>query len=377
MVALSLLAVLALVFWPAAVSAEEPGLEKLQPRPEALGRMVQEHSLAPVNETSGVFYIAQQSPSGGAQKNAGDPEAAERGDEIVTELGLDDEEPAKGEDDLFANADEAARQTANPMGGDFIVWLNQFNFDFQKGDISRGTRNAYTHILQPVIPFPLKFIGDDWIMVNRPTLPIIYSAELPTGPDIAHPGKAEFGNESGLADIISFHLVGVSKYQTHDFDEGDLVLAGGVTTQWPTGNSEFTEHVYAAGPAAVGAWVGKKYIFGALGQHWWDYADQNFSGASKNASNIQVFYFRNFSGGWQIGGAPQIEIDWDAADDDSRLALPIGLGIQKTQFFGKMPIKMGIEVQYYVVQQDTFGNAWRLQLTFAPVTLNFIKNIFD
>ena len=147
-----------------------------------------------------------------ARVSAAESTADQDGNEIVTELGLDDEEPAKGVDDLFANADEAARQTANPMGGDFIVWLNQFNFDFQKGDITGGSRNAYVHILQPVIPFPLKFIGDDWIMVNRPTLPIIYSAELPTGPDLSRPGLAEFESKSGFADIISFHLVGVSKY---------------------------------------------------------------------------------------------------------------------------------------------------------------------
>jgi len=72
--------------------------------------------------------------------------------------------------DVFTDADEAARQSANPLGGDFMVLLNQWNLDFQQGDITNKTRNSYTHIFQPVVPIGL---GGDWILVTRPTLPII------------------------------------------------------------------------------------------------------------------------------------------------------------------------------------------------------------
>ena len=77
------------------------------------------------------------------------------------------------------------------------------------------------------------------------------------------------------------------------------------------------------------------------------------------------------------GGAPQIEVSWNAASGD-KWAVPIGLGVQKTHFFPgiPMPIKLGVEVQYYVVDRDTYGNNWRIQFTFAPIIPNFIGGLF-
>jgi hypothetical protein len=40
---------------------------------------------------------------------------------------------------LFANADEAARKTSNPLGGDFMVMINEWNFDFLDGDLTDKT----------------------------------------------------------------------------------------------------------------------------------------------------------------------------------------------------------------------------------------------
>jgi hypothetical protein len=82
-----------------------------------------------------------------------------------------------------------------------------------------------------VVPIGL---GGNWIMVNRPTFPIILNAELPnvpTGfppggpplpPDNPPPGGPSFGDESGFGDIVHFSLVGQS-IQTEDFGGGDWV----------------------------------------------------------------------------------------------------------------------------------------------------------
>lgn len=60
------------------------------------------------------------------------------------------------------------------------------------------------------------------------------------------------------------------------------------------------------------------------------------------------------------------------ADSDNDLQWPVGLGVQKTIMlpFGdkfKLPIKLGVEAQYYIVQAETYGNEWRIQFTFSPV----------
>ena len=275
-------------------------------------------------------------------------------------------------DDVFTNADEAARKSSNPLGGDFMVLLNEWNFDFLEGDITNKTRHSVAHLFQLVLPISL---GGDWILVSRPTLPIIYDAELPKVP----PPPSDLGkwrSTGGIGDFVWFSMLGVSK-STKKWGGGDMVLAGGFTSQFPTGNEDFSKNKYQLGPAAVAAFIGKKFIVGALPQHWNSIANNGSKKANGvNFTSIQYFYFLNFPGGWQVGAAPLIEIDWDA-DSDERLSLPIGLGVQKTQIlFGKMPVKFGVEVNYYVVTPDTLGKEWKIKLTVAPILPNFIGNLF-
>lgn len=297
-----------------------------------------------------------------------------------TETKVDNDKVSSG-GDVFASADEAARQSANPLGGDFIVWINQWNIDFQEGDITNKTRNSYTHIFQPVVPFKLPSIGKDWVMVNRPTLPIVYHAELPRGPIPGEPELQRFGSDSGLGDVTYFALVGISRKQPNEMlGEGDFVLAGGITTQWPTGTNDFTQNVYAAGPAAVLAFIGKKYMLGFLAQQWWSYSKKHGTNSGNNTksvskTDVQIFYYKNFEGGWQIGGTPILEFDWQAKSSD-KYALPIGLGVFKTVVFGEIPVKFGVEAQHYAGHQDSFGNRWRIQFTISPITPNFFKGLF-
>lgn len=299
----------------------------------------------------------------------------------------------------FASADEAARQSSNPLGGDFMVWINEWDINFNQGDITTETRNTYVHIFQPVIPIPLKFIGDDWIMVNRPTVPFIYDTEVPDGfsfplgpgggppqpppggpdPDSIPSGAVDWINRGGIGDLTSFHLVGISRHQEHEnfFGEGDLVLAGGLTTLFPTGTSGFTADVYALGPSAVGAWIGQKFIVGMLGQFWTKVGEggQNIAPDDYNQMTLQAFYFLNFPGGWQVGGTPIISADFEARSGD-KWTVPIGLGVYKTQLFklGKamMPIKFGWEINYVWQRPDTFGPEWIMKFNITPITPNFL-----
>ena len=43
------------------------------------------------------------------------------------------------------------------------------------------------------------------------------------------------------------------------------------------------------------------------------------------------------------------------------------LGGSKTFMFGKLPIRIGAEVQYYVHQPDDFGPEWNFRFFFIPV----------
>jgi len=282
-------------------------------------------------------------------------------------------EEASGKSDVFESSDTAARKSTNPLGGDFMVLFNVFDVGWLDGDITSETRNTYTWGIQPVIPIAL---GDNWIWVTRPTVPIIIDAEVPTTP--AGGGLFNFDNTGfGLGDMILISLVGQS-LPTENWGGGDLVWAGGGTFQFPTATlNAIATNKYAGGPAGTIAFIGREWIAGVLGQHWWDFADADGGmNGEINRTNLQLLYFLNFPGGWQIGGSPEIEVDWTAPSGE-RWSVPIGLGVQKVEFlFGKVPVKFGAEVQYYVVSPDGFGKDWRIKFTVAPILPNLIGNLF-
>jgi hypothetical protein len=292
----------------------------------------------------------------------------------------------------LSGAREAARQSSNPLGGDFFILLNQIDNFAMQGDITDKTRWINNWAFQPVVPVPMeKTIGKHWIWVNRPTFNFVLNADLPDADNInpgLNPDGAPSGTKppgdipagglpfdsfSGFGDIIYFTLLGQSLPQQR-WGGGDFVWAGGLTTIFPTASKdELGGGVYSAGPAGVLAFIGKEFIFGGLGQHWLSYAKGgNGSGDNQNFSWLNVFYFLNFEDGWQIGGTPIITADWEA-DSDNKWTVPIGLGVYKTSLFGKMPIKLGVETQWMPINPDIYGQEWNIRLTIAPIIPSLFK----
>ncbi len=296
--------------------------------------------------------------------------------------------PAEGAS-AFENADEAARQSSNPLGGKFFILLNQIDNYFLEGDATDELRHVNTWAFQPVIPIPMKnVIGENWIWVNRPTFPFVLNADVPDVPGIKTgllasgtteipsgfpPGGVPFTSESGFGDIVYFSLLGQSLPQER-WGGGDLVWGLGPTFQFPTASDDaLGTGKYSAGPSGVLSFIGKDFILGGLYQQWFSYASGGKgSGEDVNFSWLNLFYFLNFEGGWQVGGTPVITADWEA-DSDNRWTVPIGLGVYKTHFFGKMPIKMGVEFQWMPVRPDTLGQEFNIRLTIAPVIPSFFK----
>ena len=293
----------------------------------------------------------------------------------------------------FSSADEAARQSSNPLGGQFIILLNQFDNYAMQGDITDKTRWINTWALQPVVPIPMeKVIGKHWIWVNRPTFPFVLNADLPDidesnlgpggGPPVipdqppggVPPGGLPFDSFSGFSDIIYFSLLGQSLPQQR-WGGGDFVWAAGLTTQFPSASrEEFGTGKFSAGPSGVLAFIGRKFIIGGLFQHWSSFASGGTGlGEDVNFSWLNLFYFLNFEDGWQVGGTPILTADWESDSSDDRWTVPIGLGVYKTHFFGKMPIKLGAEMQWMPVNPDTYGQEWNIRLVLAPIVPSFFK----
>ena len=111
--------------------------------------------------------------------------------------------------------------------------------------------------------------------------------------------------------------------------------------------------------------------FGALAQHWWSYAGDSDRPAT-NQTDIQYFINWKMDATQLVGMTPNIRINWEA-DSDDMLSLPIGLGTIGMFRIGKLPVRWGVEAQYYVVQPDAAGPEWNIKLFIAPIILNPLK----
>ena len=53
--------------------------------------------------------------------------------------------------------------------------------------------------------------------------------------------------------------------------------------------------------------------------------------------------------------------------------VPLNMAVGKTVMMGKTPVKLQLEVNYYVEKPDAFGPEWMIGLNITPVVPNFIE----
>lgn len=242
---------------------------------------------------------------------------------------------AQGDPGLSSDVGEAARKSANPLGGDFLIFLNQIDNYFLGGDATDETKTLNVWSVQPVISIPI--IGENWIWVTRPTFPFVMHADLPdidrirervdARPDIPEtgfPGSGfppgvpgglprgglPFTGESGFGDMVVFSLLGQS-LPKESWGGGDLVWGLGPTFQFPTASDRLGSEKWSIGPSGVLAFIGRKFIIGGLSQNWFSFAGDD-DAQDVSFSWLNIFYFLNFENGWQVGGTPILTLDWNA-----------------------------------------------------------------
>ena len=264
------------------------------------------------------------------------------------------------------SAEELNRQLNNPVSS---VWSMVFqnNFTEMKNDFGdvpgwdRGENKWFYNLnFQPVLPLPLT---KNWNLINRPIFPFYVDRPVPQSDG--------FDETGGMGDIGFVSMLSPAK------PKGSFLWGVGPTFIFPTSTkAALGQGKWQAGPAAVGLYLGKKWIFGAFAQQWWSFAGDG-DRESTSQSNIQYFIWRLLPDQWQVGAAPNILIDWNA-DSGNKLTLPVGIGVGKLFKFGRLPIKFILQGQYAAIHPDDFGQEWNIQLQIVPVLPSLIKNpIFD
>jgi hypothetical protein len=122
---------------------------------------------------------------------------------------------------------------------------------------------------------------------------------------------------------------------------------------------------WTAGPSALGVYLGEVFKGGALVQHYWDYAGDG-DRDDVNMTNIQAIYYWSISETASIGAGPNIIANWEQ-DSDNTWTVPVGIGINKTFQFGKLPVRIGLEYYHTVVEPDDIpGSDWSVRFFVIP-----------
>jgi hypothetical protein len=264
-------------------------------------------------------------------------------------------EPASGSAADIANdsIDDIAVKLVNPITSLWNV-TSKINVRQVSGEALDGRDWTTTWDFQPSIPLGLP---GGYVWIHRPVIPFIFSRDVPDG-------SGGFDSENSIpGDIQYLTMVG----KTHgDMKTSATVRAAGATMIFPTAEVEEAGLVdtFSLGPAFMVMRSENPWVYGALFQHWWDVngdSDESF-----NFSSIQLIYSYKLPDGWRFGSGPTVTIDWDA-DSGDVWTVPLGIGINKTVRWGKLPIRFGLEYQYYLSTPDSAGPVQNVLFRIQPI----------
>jgi hypothetical protein len=234
------------------------------------------------------------------------------------------------------SATDLAKSTQNPVA-------NLISLPFQNNtNFGVGPHNRVQNVLniQPVVPIDL---GENWLLINRAILPVIYQPEV-------RPGT---GDDFGLGDL---------QYAAFFSPKNDSALIWGVgpVFRFPTAtDTQLGAGKWSAGPSAVALVQKGPWVVGGLAQQLFSICGD---GHRRDVSELLIQPFVNFNlqDGWYLTSAPIITANWKAPSND-HWTVPLGGGVGKVFFVGKQPMNLGVQA-YYNVEKPTGGADWTLRV---------------
>lgn len=261
--------------------------------------------------------------------------------------------------EAHAQEGDALREAAqNPIASLISVpFQNNTNLDI--GDTG-NTQNVLN--IQPVFPVHL---NDDWNLIIRPILPVVYQEPFLSGPELeelVQTSGRDFGRDVfGLGDLTPEIFFSPSKPIELAPDVG-LVWGAGPVFQIPTATSDVLgTGKWSAGPAFV-TFLSVKPLnitTGFLALNLWSFAGDD-DRSDVNAMTFEPFLNYNLDKGWYLTTAPVITADWEA-DGDNRWTVPVGGGIGRVFKIGDQPVNAQISAYYNAVTPDLDGAKWQIR----------------
>ena len=244
-------------------------------------------------------------------------------------------------------AAELAKASQNPVGSMIsLPFQNNTSFGIGPDDAISNVLN-----LQPVYPVAL---NDDWNLVNRAVIPVIYRDELVPGT----------GSASGLGDTSITSFFAPSK-------PGKLIWGVGPSFLFPTATEDrWASDKFSAGAGVVLMAMPGNWVVGVLASNVWSVAGDS-DAADVNYMVLQPIINYNMSNGWYLTSVPVITANWEA-DSDNRWTIPLGGGIGKISKWGNQSVDLSVQAFYNIEQPqplvgqapnlDNQGETWSLRL---------------
>jgi hypothetical protein len=236
-------------------------------------------------------------------------------------------------DDKASQEAELAKKLQNPVAALISVPI-QNNWDF---GIGPANAMKYTANIQPVIPLS---ISDDWNLIIRTILPVIY-AESPVKGGSSH---------SGLGDITQ------SFFFSPKAPVGGWILGAGPVGYYPTATeSQLGAGKWGAGPTVVALQQSHGFTYGILANQIWSFAGQQ-DRQNINSTFIQPFLSFTTKTYTTFAANTESTYNWQA----EQWTVPLNFSVQQLVKIGKQPIAFQFGYRYYA-QRPFGGPDWGLR----------------
>ncbi len=281
--------------------------------------------------------------------------------------------------------EEISRMLDNPLGNLWILFM-QNDMMRMRGDPSDGSQWTNVLTIQPIMPIPLT---ENWNLVARPIIPFITAPEFELDADVFgdcppncnsdSPGgpSVDSSRENAWGDIMLWTML--SPVDPIELGDGSkLIWGAGPAARFPTATKDkFGSEKYTFGPSALvlrqppedGRWT-----LGLFQQHHLWSIGGNSDRQRVKTSQFQPIYWYQLDTETpiSIGAAPMIDVNWEANSRD-KWSIPLGIGASTTVFMGPMPVRFGIEFNWFVVSPDNYGKKFLIKFYFVPVIPRLIK----
>lgn len=129
-------------------------------------------------------------------------------------------------------------------------------------------------------------------------------------------------------------------------------------------NTELAESQWQFGGGGVLSWRTPNFIASTIVKAGW-----TTSGWGEEAGQLQIQYVlqRFFGEGYQVGlGRPRIEYTWNR-DGSGSWDVPVGVDVAKVFRIGRLPVKIMLEYDFFVINDSRWEPEHLVRLTILPV----------